>query len=180
MPTYSYQIFFDTKVANKILLYLRKKVIYEQPTIRLYGKNVLIPRKQAVYGNVSYSFSGVEFVGREWTRTLQNVRNIVSKEVGYDFNFVLINYYENGKNYISFHKDDEPDLDPNAPIVSLSFGASRDFIFKKNGDSKKVLLEHGSLLIIPSETNRTWSHGLPRRLNCTKPRYNLTFRVIKQ
>lgn len=46
------------------------------------------------------------------------------------FDYVLINYYANGNNYIGYHSDDERDLKKNGIIASLSLGASRDFCFQ--------------------------------------------------
>lgn len=34
------------------------------------------------------------------------------------------------------HKDNEPELDPNTPIASLSLGQNRDFVFR-HGDCRK-------------------------------------------
>jgi hypothetical protein len=47
------------------------------------------------------------------------------------FNSVLINKYRNGQDFIKQHKDDEKIFNDNPSIVSISFGASRDFTFKR-------------------------------------------------
>ena len=89
------------------------------------------------------------------------------------------------------HKDDEKELDPSAPIASLTFGAARDFYFKHGSargpkrDQKgpvepvvKLELQDGALLLMREPTNRFWYHALPPRAKCKDVRINLTFRKI--
>jgi alkylated DNA repair dioxygenase AlkB len=42
----------------------------------------------------------------------------------------------------------------------------------------KLLLEHGSLLLILHPTNKFWKHSVPKRAGIKEPRINLTFRSI--
>ena len=88
------------------------------------------------------------------------------------------------------HRDDEKELDPAAPIASLSFGATRDFYFKhasaRGAKGKrttveptvKLALDDGTLLLMKEPTNRFWYHALPPRAKCEGVRINLTFRKI--
>ena len=39
-----------------------------------------------------------------------------------NFNSVLINLYRDGKNSVSWHSDDQPELGQNPIIASVSFG----------------------------------------------------------
>jgi alkylated DNA repair dioxygenase AlkB len=72
----------------------------------------------------------------EWFTTyflpVMKKHSIYYKDQGEEirFDYVLINYYANGNNYIGYHSDDERDLKSNGVIASLSLGASRDFCFK--------------------------------------------------
>jgi alkylated DNA repair dioxygenase AlkB len=109
------------------------------------------------------------------------------------FNSVLINKYRDGKDFIKQHKDDEKIFNENPTIVSISFGASRDFVFKrilydvnnvKSGRlnrkeqqmNKTIKLEHGTVLIMAGSSQKYYSHGVPIDLECTRARYNMTFR----
>jgi len=86
------------------------------------------------------------------------------------------------------HRDDEKDLVTGHPIASLSLGQPRDFIFKhadsrgKNAkrsiDPVKIVLEHGSLLLMKDPTNRYWYHSLPQRKRLSNVRINMTFRKM--
>ena len=44
---------------------------------------------------------------RRIPETLQKLLDAVSEATGTDFNFVLMNFYEDGKHSISYHSDDE-------------------------------------------------------------------------
>ena len=94
-----------------------------------------IPRNQAAYGDegISYKYSGVTVTAKEWTPTLREIRGKVESATGKRFNFVLVNRYKDGRDYVGEHKDDEKDLEESYPIASVTLGATRDFYFK-HGD----------------------------------------------
>ena len=102
---------------------------------------------------------------------------------------LLLSRYKDGNEYMGEHKDDEKDLDPHAPIASLSLGQARDFYFKHQDtrgkkasrkiDKVNLVLESGSLLMMNHPTNSFWYHALPKRMKVTGARINLTFRVMR-
>lgn len=51
---------------------------------------------------------------------------------------------------MGWHSDDEKELDPKAPIASVSLGASRKFAFRHKIDKTKasIILENGSVLMM--------------------------------
>ena len=51
------------------------------------------------------------------------------------FNSILINYYENGPDYISNHSDDEKGLS-NINVISLSYSSVRKFKIKCKKNNK--------------------------------------------
>ena len=188
-----YGIIFTKKIADFIYKTLEKEVKYDkQSKVKIFGKTFDVPRKQKAYGDsgLTYTFSNVTVPASDWLPILLELRNAVSSLVNCEINFVLINRYKDGQDYMGEHKDNEKDLDLSAPIASLSFGQVRDFVFRhkdtklrkcKDPNLKHVFqLEHGSLLIMEPPTNNYWYHGLPKRsiLSCPNPRINLTFRKM--
>lgn len=102
----------------------------------------------------------------------------------------LFDRYKDGEDYMGEHRDDEKDLDPSAPIASLSLGRTRDFVFRhssvkhkknqlSNTDNIKIELRPGSLLLMNYPTNKHWYHSLPKRKNRLGVRINMTFRLMK-
>jgi alkylated DNA repair dioxygenase AlkB len=76
------------------------------------------------------------------------------------------------------HRDNEPELDPATPVVSLSLGATRDFVLHRGGERLVLPLAHGELLAMDAPTNDLWHHSLPPRKKVAAPRLNLTFRQL--
>ena len=81
---------------------------------------------------------------------------------------------------MAYHSDDEKSLGRNSAIASLSFGAERNFLFKHKitKETRSVLLENGSLLVMKENTQTHWLHRLPPTKKITEPRINLTFRTM--
>lgn len=75
------------------------------------------------------------------------------------------------------HSDDEKELDTSSGIASLSFGGSRDFIFrhKEKKDKITIQLDGGDLLLMLGSTQKHWEHGVPKRTQAAA-RISLTFR----
>lgn len=165
-------------------------MIGEEAQVQVFGNVYNIPRKQATYGDagLAYTYSGVKRLACPWTPTLEHIREAVTKTTGQTFNFVLVNRYKDGLDHMGEHRDDEKELDPLCPIASVSLGAARDFIFRhrdtrgkqsrRHIEPVKLVLAHGSLLLMNSPTNTFWYHSLPIRKKVAAPRINLTFRRI--
>ena len=169
----------------------------EESQVVVYGKKLNIPRKQVAFGDagLKYKFSGNTVEAKPWPEFLREIRDEMQQYlIDHDLlppntknvlNYVLVNLYRDGHDYIGPHSDDEKDLiDVNGEsiVVSLSFGATRDFIFenKQNKTIKYPMsLKHGDLVIMYGETQKKWKHYLPKRLRVIDARYNLTFRFMK-
>ena len=83
---------------------------------------------------------------------------------------------------LGWHADDEHDLVRDAPIASISFGATRDFKLREGRSGSACMtvpLESGSLLVMEGTLQRHYQHCVPPRLRCQEPRLNLTFRVMR-
>jgi alkylated DNA repair dioxygenase AlkB len=129
---------------------------------------------------VSYTYSGRTHHPRPWTETLLGLKRDVERIAGAAFNSVLLNLYPDARASIGFHSDDEPELGERPMIASLSLGAEREFRFRpKHGCGRltKVVLTHGSVLVMRGETQRNWMHGIEKSREPCGERINLTFRL---
>jgi alkylated DNA repair dioxygenase AlkB len=89
--------------------------------------------------------------------------------------------YRDGKDSNGWHADNEKELGTNPIIASMSFGAERYFHLQHNNDKNlklKILLEHGSLLVMKGTTQHFWKHQIPKTAKPIGSRINLTFRSI--
>jgi alkylated DNA repair dioxygenase AlkB len=113
---------------------------------------------------------------------LLDVKRRVEERCGSEFNTVLLNLYRDGKDSVAWHSDDEPELGKEPVIASVSLGAERDFMLRRKDQHDrqlKLLLPHGSLLVMQGGTQADWEHCLPKR-TLSGPRINLTFRVVQR
>jgi len=169
--------------AARLFDEFERKTPWKQDEIFIAGRYVKIPRLQAWYGDPesNYSYSGIELTPIFWTPSLGEVRTVIEKVSGQQFNSVLLNYYRHGQDSMGWHSDDEAELGANPVIASYSLGGTRRFLLRKKSDKNQkveLLLESDSLLVMAASCQHSWSHSLPKTRKPVAPRINLTFRNI--
>lgn len=159
-------------------------LVWEQPSVQLYGKRHRVPRLTAFYGDegVEYCYSGVTHRATGWPSSLQTLGARIDTLVQSRFNTVLLNWYRDGGDTMGFHADDERSLGPNPVIASVSLGASRRFVIKPRNPALKnrreLILPGGSLLVMAGSFQREWLHAVPAEKGVSAGRINLTFRQV--
>jgi alkylated DNA repair dioxygenase AlkB len=172
---------FTSIEMNQIL----KNIEWRNDSITFFGKTYPQPRLTAWYGDpgVEYTYSKIKMISPGWTPELKKIRNELEKALNTPFNSVLVNYYRNGLDHMSYHTDDEKSLGTNPTIASLSFGATRKFYFKhrhkKDIKAQMIELESQSLLVMKGEFQHYWLHKISKSKTLNEARLNLTFRFIK-
>ncbi|MEP0837574.1 MULTISPECIES: alpha-ketoglutarate-dependent dioxygenase AlkB [unclassified Coleofasciculus] len=174
--------FFDKNESDKLYSQLYKEIHWRQEKIKLYGKELNIPRLTAWHGDSgkSYTYSKIPMSPEPWTPTLFLIKSRIESLAGISFNSVLLNLYRNGNDSVAWHSDDEPELGEEPVIGSVSFGGTRRFMFRHKVAKEQVEVEltHGSLLVMQGTTQQFWQHQIPKTSKRVEPRINLTFRVI--
>jgi alkylated DNA repair dioxygenase AlkB len=169
--------------------HLRQELPWQQPLLRLHGREHPSPRLSCWLADpgCSYRYSGQQHQPIPWTPPLQSLRAELEHQLGCRFNSVLANRYRDGDDAMGWHADDEPELVAEAPIASLSLGASRTLRFRPRPQGAAagctplaVDLADGDLLVMDPPTQRHWQHALPRRRRVRCERLNLTFRLVRQ
>lgn len=176
--------FFHRELADDYLGKLIEDIPWKQEKIKLFGKEHLQPRLSAFFGekDLSYTYSGLQLQPEEYSPELLEIKNKVETFSEEKFNSCLANLYRDGTDSMGWHSDDEKELGKNPVIASVSFGAKRIFHFRHKKDAgltHKILLSHGSLLLMKGKTQHFWKHQLPKTKKPIGPRLNLTFRNIK-
>jgi alkylated DNA repair dioxygenase AlkB len=179
-----YPNFFEANIANNYLQQLLTEIEWQQDDIRVYGKVYKQPRLTALYGSTSktYSYSNITMTPNTFTPLLIELKVAIEKVVEESFNTVLLNLYRNGQDSNGWHADNEKELGKNPIIASLSFGATRSFQLKHNENvnlREKILLQHGSLLLMQGSTQHYWKHQLAKTAKIIGERVNLTFRKLQ-
>jgi len=173
---------FANPVADEYFNLLMSTIDWKNDEAFIMGKHIITKRKVAWYGDeaFSYTYSKATKTALPWTNELLELKSVAEQKTGTTYNSCLLNLYHNGDEGMAYHSDDERALAEHAAIASLSFGATRKFLFKHK-ESKEmisVFLEHGSLLVMKDETQQNWLHRLPPTKKVLRPRINLTFRTM--
>ncbi len=178
-----YPKFFNTNEANSYFNALLKSLEWKQDDITVFGKTYLQPRLTAFYSNNknTYKYSNITMKPHSFKGELLEIKDKIEAELQIKFTSCLANLYRDGKDSNGWHADDEKELGKNPIIASVSFGAERVFHFKHKKDStikSKLVLQHGSLLLMQGETQHNWLHQIPKTKKQIGKRINLTFRII--
>ncbi len=179
-----YPNFINSAEASTIFEILKLETPWQQDDITVFGKVYAQPRLTALYGTnqKTYSYSNIEMIPHTLTPTLVNLKKRVDETCQAEFTTMLLNYYRDGKDSNGWHADNENELGTNPIIASLSFGQERFFHLKHRTDKAlkhKLLLQHGSLLLMKGTTQHHWLHQIPKTAKQIQGRINITFRIIK-
>jgi alkylated DNA repair dioxygenase AlkB len=163
---------------------LSRELPFEAESPVIFGRAITVRRRSCAIGSpgVRYRYAGVEREARPWPSAFDSLLERVERAADTRFNFALCNEYADGAVALGWHADDEHELVRDAPIASLSLGATRDFALRRGGSGRAVAtvsLESGSLLIMGGATQRHYQHRVPERARCKSKRLNLTFRLMK-
>ncbi|KAM0333995.1 hypothetical protein ACHAQA_001015 [Verticillium albo-atrum] len=142
-----------------------------------------------------------------FSKTVLEIKAEVEKKLDHPLNHVLIQFYRDGKDYISEHSDKTLDIVKGSNIVNVSLGAERTMIFRTKrlekdptkttqtspDDKKRTTtrkgLPHNSMCRMGLVTNMRWLHAIRQdkrserdkstaELAFAGARISLTFRQI--
>lgn len=139
--------------------------------------------KPYAYGSAPYTRT---YQPQAWTFELNWLKAWAERICQTQFEVCFLNYYETGKDQLNWHSDDSPEMDDARPIAIVTFGAEREIWFRVRpeqadedtmGIRMTLVLEHGSICIMPPGMQDTHQHRIPKAgiHNCG-PRISLTFR----
>lgn len=179
-----YENFFTGEESLLYFNALRETIQWQQQELKMFGKNIALPRLTAWYGDEGkpYTYSGITHHPHLWTPELLAIKAKIEAVAEQKFNSVLLNLYRDENDSVGWHSDDEAELGENPVIASVSFGDVRQFQFKHKTDNSQRLsidLTSGSLLLMRGTTQHHWKHRIPKSKQTKGERMNLTFRVIK-
>ncbi|KAG8851645.1 hypothetical protein FRB96_009141 [Tulasnella sp. 330] len=180
-----YKSYFNAKGAKLLFQYLLSSLPWYRVKYKARGMDVTTPRFTTVFGkddtSTPISSSSYKRTPRPIPPILSALKAYMEEAAGPDktFNFVLVNYYSDGNDSITYHSDDEAFLGPNPTIASVSLGGSRDFYLKhktlKARAVEKFVLDSGDMILMQNQTQTSWLHSVPKRTSAS-PRINITFR----
>ncbi|MDO9181511.1 MAG: alpha-ketoglutarate-dependent dioxygenase AlkB [Bacteriovorax sp.] len=177
-------LLYQENFLTETIAEVSQDIIWRNDSISMYGKTHPLPRLTAWHGDVgiTHSYSKIKMISPGWTPALNKIKDLLESNLDVKFNSVLINYYRDGNDHMSYHADDELELGQNPTIASLSFGETRQFHLKhrfdKTIETKTFGLESQSLLVMMGQLQHFWVHKISKSTKVNGPRLNLTYRYI--
>eukprot|EP00475_Leptophrys_vorax_P033065 TRINITY_DN5169_c0_g1_i1.p1 TRINITY_DN5169_c0_g1~~TRINITY_DN5169_c0_g1_i1.p1 ORF type:complete len:340 (+),score=71.62 TRINITY_DN5169_c0_g1_i1:89-1021(+) len=97
--------------------------------------------------------------------TVDKIRQLTQEKLMQKLNHAVVLCYRDGDDMIGPHQDKVLDIEKDSYIVSVSLGAERYFEFTKLDGThrQRMLLPHGSLMVIGPKTNESYKHALPKQ-----------------
>lgn len=176
--------------AEVLFMQVSEKTRWEQSTIVIAGRKILIPRLNAWYGDPGkdYRYSGTRFQALPWYPELAVLKRKVQESIDrfrprgdFNVNSALLNLYRDGNDSVGWHSDDEAELGPHPQIASVSLGEGRRFLFRHRREKTRKLelfLDSGSLLFMFGDIQHHWQHCIPKTRKPKEKRINVTFRQV--
>jgi alkylated DNA repair dioxygenase AlkB len=175
--------FFPAHEADRLFATLRSEIPWRRVVMQTPDGPKTVPRMISWHADapLGYTYGTVSHAWQDWTPALLEVRSRLEEKIGVRFNGVLANFYENERDSVSPHADDERDMVAGAPIASVSLGCVREFVVRHMISRARhvIPLEHGSLLVMSGDTQKVSRHSIPKAKRACDPRVNLTFRIAQ-
>jgi alkylated DNA repair dioxygenase AlkB len=172
--------FIDEKKSLWYLKHFLNGMPWRHEELFLFGRQIILSRKVAWFGDVDYHYAGGIKIANPWTKELLELKELLECFLKVKFNACLLNLYHDGQEGMGWHSDNEKSIEPDSVIASLSLGSARLFSFKHHPKNLKtsLILDNGSLLVMKGVTQRFWKHSLPKTKKSKEIRINLTFRTM--
>lgn len=149
--------------------------------IRIHGKLLKTPRWQQAY-NRNYQYSGSSNQALPVPDLLMPYWTWAKEQVNPGFNGLLLNWYDGALgHYIGKHRDSIQGMLPESPILTISLGETRTFRMRpwKGTGYLDFIMQNGSAILIPYQTNLYWTHEVPASRKLQGRRISITFRVFE-
>ena len=134
------------------------------------------------FGEYNYRYSGGQHSAKDIPDEVQQLIATVRSHLpnpDMKINSCLVSRYVTGVNSIPPHRDDEPAIDPESDIITVSIGAERKMTFVTNDGSttKHQTLSDSSLLVSSRYVQDHWLHSIDP-CECSDVRYSFTLRHV--
>ncbi|TCK66785.1 alkylated DNA repair dioxygenase AlkB [Winogradskyella wandonensis] len=178
-----YPNFLSKQEADQLFDTLKQETDWQEDDIKIFGKVYKQPRLTTLYGenNQPYAYSSITMNPKPFTHEVKAIKTKIETKTEHQFNTVLLNLYRNGNDSNGWHADNEKELGKNPVIASLTIGEERPFHFKHRKfkeERHKLILKHGSLLIMKGAMQHHWLHQIAKTKKAIGERINLTFRKL--
>lgn len=148
--------------------------------VRMHGRWVKTPRWQQAYGR-NYTYTGSRNNALPLPPPFEKYLEWSRQHVDKRLNGLLLNWYDGtAKHYIGKHRDSTTGLLDGTPIVTISHGEERIFRMRPYGGSgfRDFPVRAGDVVVVPWETNQTFTHEVPHFARYGGRRISVTLRAF--
>lgn len=174
--------FLEPTQTSQIFQQIMDETPWELPEMVMFGKKLPQAGLSTWFTNtdVNYVYSGISRTPHVMTPMLTGVLDRCALKSGAEYNSVLVNLYRDGNDSVSWHSDNEAVNGSEPTIASVSLGATRrfDLRHKESGETVRIDLEDGSLLVMSGLSQHCWVHQIAKTKTKVGPRINLTYRRV--
>lgn len=147
-------------------------------------------RKVAHYGTLPYRYPGGNHPARDIT-TNPHIQRIDTElramfPEATPFNSFTVTKYDTHHSNIPPHSDDEPCIEPNSVILTITAGAARPVVFRRKPpatyERHEITPQHGTLYMMTRESQDHYDHCVPRveKTQHNGPRISITCRILRE
>ena len=160
----------------------------EIAVVKIWNNEIPVPRFQQSYLR-DYKFSGVVSKAKPLPEEFQPYLDWINGRKYGIFNEVLVNWYADGRNYVCSHNDDERQLVPGSPIVTITLtgeGLPRIFRFRTKTDKSIVQdfeTHNGNVIVMGGKCQKEFKHEIVKvtgkKVSQMAPRISITLRQFR-
>lgn len=119
--------------------------------------------------------------------SVDRIREEILDTTGVYHHGCFCNRYDDARDWLGWHADDDPGIDHEDPISVVTLGQARPLQWRPISspdtptmlaDTRTVLLTHGSLLVMRSGMQFTHQHRIPKASMVVGTRVSLTYRSL--
>jgi alkylated DNA repair dioxygenase AlkB len=139
----------------------------------MYDREVDVPRLLAFYSE------GTELPSPLLTQARETLSRHYAAELGEPFRTAGLCLYRDGRDSVAWHGDTIGRSRTEDTMVAIvSVGAPRALLLRPRGggDTTKLMLGHGDLVVMGGSCQRTWEHAVPKTAQPVGPRISIQFR----
>ena len=144
-------------------------------------------RRSLYFSDTSYTYSGVTRPAIQMPKELNDMVRYIESTYGFQpgyFDMALVNEYKDGNQKIGYHTDNEAILNAgntvNPTVITMGFGQERQMMLQdiKTGKliEKGLPSTNGSIIIMGTDSQINYKHGINTEKNATGVRYSITLR----
>ena len=185
MTPVAYHPFLDQHIANDIF-----HELYGNPswTGIHWERRETAPRYEYWCNDFHQSYTYGKNLGQRtyesqgWPDCVRQIQQWLKTSRGWYFEGCFLNGYNDNRDQLGWHTDDDPFINHALPIAVVTLGCPRLIEFKPigapNSEKTSIMLEHGSLCVMNAGMQQTHLHRIPKAGFIAQPRISLTFRSL--